>query len=551
MPDLTYYRGRWIAIGEDGSVAAVGESLEEARQVGIQARPRSRLTLAWVSPYPPYVMLPEWPLTALQAIDSQATTWLAGGPVRDLLLGRAPHDWDFVTDGSGLKLARAVANALGGAYYALDTERGTGRAIVVQPGSHTAITLDFAQLRGPTIEADLWERDFTLNSMALTLDGQLVDPTGGRFDLEARLLRMTKPSAFEDDPARLLRAVRLATQFDFALEPETIARLRSQPQTLQEIASERVRQELVKLLAHPRARLGLEQLSQHGLLPFVLPEVVQAEAYPAARERAFALVQILHDLDRRLRGKQAPHGSPAPAYPHGAPPSWAWQSLSSVLARHQRDVLAYLNEPAGADVTRADLLKWSALFCPFAPGEQPLAAAQQAEVRLEALRFSGNSISFVVALLRCLRNFEDLAVRGFEPGSGPLPDREIYRYYRAAGSSGAGIGTTLLALTRLLVLQGSRLDRGAWMRHLTTAAALLHAYFDRRDVVIDPPRLLTGRDLMALGLAQGPAIGQTLEVLREAQAAGEITTREEAVTYVQDQIQTRRTLEEANHAHDA
>jgi tRNA nucleotidyltransferase/poly(A) polymerase len=543
MPDLAYYRGRWIATGEDGGIAAVGESLEETRRFAVQARPRSRLALAWVSPYPPHVMLPEWPLTPLQAIRFDARIWLAGGPVRDLVLGRSPHDWDFVTDGSGLRLARAVADALGGAYYALDTERGTGRALIDRPGSPHPITLDFAQLRAPTIEGDLWRRDFTVNAMALTLDGQLLDPTGGRFDLETHTLRMTTPTSFEDDPARLLRAVRLATQFAFTLEAETAARLRSQTQLIQKIAPERIRQELVKLLADPRAQLGLQHLLNLDLLAFILPELVDAPALgePAdcqpprlgRSEDASALVSTLHALDGLLHGEQAP---PAAGNPRGAPPAWAWDALSHTLAQQQRGLLTYLYEPVSDEVTRSDLLKWSALFCSFSTDDQGPVSWQSAETRLRALRFSGSSIDFTAKLLRHLPHFSALATGISTSPGAAIPDREIYRYYRSAGD--AGVAVVLVALARLLVIQGHGLDRGDWMRHLAAGATLLEAYFERYDAVISPPRLLTGRDLMQLGLPQGPALGQTLELLREAQAAGDVIDQAEALAYVRHHAQT-------------
>jgi hypothetical protein len=529
MPDLAYYKGRWIAMGEDGSVAAVGESREEARQFGVQARPRSRLVLAWVSPHPPHVMLPEWPLTTVWNLQSDAQIWLAGGPVRDLLLERSPADWDFVTDGSGLNLARAVANALDGAYYPLDTERATGRAIVHRPGSTTPITLDFARLRGATIEADLWERDFTINAMALTRDGQLIDPTGGRFDLEVQLLRMARPSAFEDDPARLLRAVRLATQFGFTLESETAARLRSQSPLIQDVAAERVRQEMVKLLADRRADIGLAQMAQFDLLSLVLPEL---PAHDTGSESTLALVNTLHELDQVIRGEPERRSSREAMHPRGAPPPWAWEALSQALAQHQRALLGYLTEPVSAEVTRSDLLKWSALFCPLAPGEQATPPWQRAASQLEALRFSGNSIDFISTLLRSHPHIAKLLTppRGAASGA-TLSDREIYRFFRTAGDT--GVAVALLALGQVLVMRGSGLDRHKWLRQLKTVVTLLEAYFARHEVVVAPPRLLTGWELLQLGLPQGPAIGEALETLREAQAAGEITDRAEAMAYVE------------------
>ncbi len=169
----------------------------------------------------PFIAVPSWPLRAIGHLLPETAIWLAGGAVRDLLLHRVPHDWDLVLPGSGLGIARRVANALGGAYYALDHERGTGRAIVKHPASGETATIDFAAMRGVDIDEDLRTRDFTINAMALTLDGCIVDPTGGQADLAIGRLRMVSPTCFQDDPVRLLRAIRLSMQLALVIERET------------------------------------------------------------------------------------------------------------------------------------------------------------------------------------------------------------------------------------------------------------------------------------------------------------------------------------------
>ncbi|MCU0521736.1 MAG: hypothetical protein MUF84_13725, partial [Anaerolineae bacterium] len=213
------------------------------------------------------ITLPLWPIAIISAVlDEEMQAWLVGGAVRDLVLAHQPRDWDFVVTGSGLRAARAVANKLGGAYYALDVERQTGRAIVTDPASGLRVTLDFAALRHATIEDDLLARDFTINAMAASFDGRILDPTGGFGDVIGRVLRMVSPTCFQADGVRLVRAVRLVAQFGLMLEHTTRARIAAEAGAITNAAPERVRAELVALVALPAAATALALLVELGLV---------------------------------------------------------------------------------------------------------------------------------------------------------------------------------------------------------------------------------------------------------------------------------------------
>ena len=163
------------------------------------------------------------------------TVYLVGGAVRDALLGRPIHDLDFVLERDAIKTARHIADALQADFYPLDSERDTGRVIVTNAdGTH--MLMDFASFRGAdpstgsgqSLETDLDGRDFTLNAIALKLsDNSLYDPLGGAMDLKEKRLRACSPSAFTDDPVRILRGVRLAANFGFHILPETRAAMKA------------------------------------------------------------------------------------------------------------------------------------------------------------------------------------------------------------------------------------------------------------------------------------------------------------------------------------
>ena len=201
-----------------------------------------------------------------------------GGAVRDLLMGREKIvDLDFAVPEDGLSAARQVANALKGAFYPLDPERGTGRVIYgLKREHHAAKThLDFATFRGPDLLSDLTDRDFTINAMALRLNDppQLIDPLQGQADLAQGQIRVASKRAFHHDPIRVLRAIRQASAFNFFIEPTSQQYLRQAAPKLPSISPERQRDELVKLLNTPIPGQAIQMAQKLGALPHFLPEV--------------------------------------------------------------------------------------------------------------------------------------------------------------------------------------------------------------------------------------------------------------------------------------
>jgi tRNA nucleotidyltransferase (CCA-adding enzyme) len=208
----------------------------------------------------------------LEAVRGAAVepVYLVGGAVRDLLLGRPRADVDLVVEGD----AAALAERLGGA----SAEHDRFGTVKVEVEGHE---LDIASARTETypepgalpvvapaagIEVDLGRRDFTINAMAVPLVGEprVIDPHGGREDLERRVLRVLHPRSFEDDPTRALRAARYAARFEFELEPETAGLLRKADLTT--VSADRRRVELERLAAEGSACRGFERLGEWGLV---------------------------------------------------------------------------------------------------------------------------------------------------------------------------------------------------------------------------------------------------------------------------------------------
>lgn len=477
---------------------------------------------------------------ALRLADQRGVgLWLVGGAVRDALLLRRIHDWDFTVERGALSLARATANALGGAYYPLDADRGAGR-VILPTGDSGTVTLDFADLRGDDLISDLRLRDFTVNAMALDADGELIDPLGGSVDLAAGHLRATSERAFSDDPVRTLRAVRQAAELGFSIDAQTEQWIRRDAARLAEPSRERVRDELVRLIALPGAALHVRRLDELDVLAHVLPPLAETQGVSQSWPHRFDVWEhSLHMLDALEGVVMACTGSGMPTPALAGPPPEVWVDVDARLRRFGLGIAEHLAATETGGRERGVLLKLAALLHDVGkPATQT--RDEQGDIRfyghegvgaplslnlLQWLRFSSDECERVA---RMIGGHMRPGLLGREPA---VTRRAIYRYFRDLGS--AGVEVALMGLADHLSTWGPNLIPERWERRLDVVETLLEHYTVRRDETVAPPALLDGRDVMeALGVEPGPGVGSALEALREAQAAGEVMTREEALAFV-------------------
>jgi len=224
--------------------------------------------------------------------------WVVGGYVRDLLLGRTDSDLDVMVIGDGIAFARAVAQETGtGPVVAFDR---FGTAMLHTPGGKVEFVGARKERYDPssrnpsvapaTLEEDLLRRDFTVNAIALSLNretfGRLEDPLDGRGDLSRGLLRtpLDPVKTFEDDPLRMMRAARFASQLGFMIDPPARAAAGAMADRLAIVAPERVTEEFMKLIASPAPSVGLRLMFDTGLLQRVFPEIAQMAGVDQRRD---------------------------------------------------------------------------------------------------------------------------------------------------------------------------------------------------------------------------------------------------------------------------
>ena len=464
--------------------------------------------------------------------------YVVGGFVRDGLMGRTNNDIDLAVDGDAIAFASEVAKAFHAKIVPLDEVNQVARVVFPQTGYHWH--LDFATIRG-SIKEDLSLRDFTINAIAIWLSGakgdwsqvEVIDPLNGCGDLSQKLVRAVSNASFREDPARLLRAVRLTATLDFLIEPATEALIRRDSRLLNAVSGERLRDELYYILETRRAYQSLCYLDRLSLLAVLMPELTGTKGVTQPKEHfwdvfdhSLETVACIESLLReRDDDKQAELIALVPWSPEIAQ-HFAQESAGERTRRALLKLAALLHDigkPATKTIEQSGRMRFL--------GHAKEGSAMAVQI-MERLRFSNREIKMVQLMIE----------HHLRPGfmlSEELPTRRaIYRYFRDTGD--VGIDTLFLGLADHLAARGPMLDLDQWRKHAEVTQYIFTKWFEEKATVV-PPKLIDGHILIEkLGLSPGPQIGKLLEMVREAQAAGEIQTADEALDFVTRQLGRNR-----------
>ncbi|GAA1703110.1 CCA tRNA nucleotidyltransferase [Microbacterium sediminicola] len=428
---------------------------------------------------------------------------IVGGPVRDALLGRVTHDLDFTTDALPDEILRIV-KPISSTQWDVGREFGTIGAMMsgeqveittYRADSYDGLTRKPVVAFGDSLEGDLVRRDFTVNAMALRVPSRtLVDPSGGVEDLVAQRLRtpIDPDVSFGDDPLRMLRAARFASQLEFELDPATVSAMQRLRESITIVSAERVQGEVVRLLQTADPGRGIRLLVETGLMDVFLPEV------PALRL----------EVDEHHHHKDV--------YEHSL--TVVRQAIELEKARHpdaEPDVplrLAALLHDIGKPSTRK-----------LEPGggvtfhHHDVRGARMARKRLKELRFDSATIDAVCLLI-------ELHLRFFGYAEGAWTDSAVRRYVRDAGDQ----------LERLHIL--TRAD--VTTRNKRKAARLAGAYDDierridelaaQEELDAIRPEVDGNRIQEVLGIAPGREVGEAYRFLLDLRLDEGILGPEEA-----------------------
>ncbi len=453
------------------------------------------------------VKLPEVVNLISGLVMADKKCYLVGGAVRDALLGRDSQDVDVVCSCNARSIAKNVADHLKGSFYVLDAERNAFRVIAKEQAGGRLV-IDFSVQRGESIQDDLGLRDFTINAMAIDLTrlDEIIDPLHGARDLQEKWLRPCSRSSFEEDPLRVLRAIRYAVKYDLKIEEQTSRLLKQSVKKMQACSRERIRDELFKILENPRPWTGFQLIEHFGIFDSVHLAGTQDRRKAVSRLRAMDLLLSTLEGTSTQETKE----------------SLAMASFLSGFWKNRTAMRDHVRQVNQSERSLGALNKLAALLYDT---QEP-----EFEEILERIVLSTDERDHLNLLHVNQTVFFDLASKGANPD-----DRAVYQYFGQMGRS--GLDLILLSLAEAVNCVAVEFDEGKWLRLLQVGQKLVDTWFERPNV-IRPELFLSGRDLMfEFDIPQGPLIGSLLEGLEEEQAAGTIRTRQGAVEWIEGKIQ--------------
>ena len=452
--------------------------------------------------------------------EVEAEIFLIGGLVRDRLLGKETKDVDLTLSQEGLKAARIFALQTSGTFVLLREEGETARVVI------HGRTFDFAKFRGPDIDADLRGRDFTINAIGLSLaqafaEGEWIpyDPLKGIEDLQDRVLRMVTPDCFQKDPLRMLRAFRLSAQLGLTINYDTTQAIKRWAPSLTQSAPERIHYEWMLLLAQPNSFASIHEMEEAGLFEVLFPELSRLKEIRQDR---------YHHLD---------------VFQHSL---LTFQCLEELIQRR-------IPLPADLDAERASFLKqdrqpvwlkWAALFHDLGKcstkGQKEghttfyghaEAAQKQFDSVAKRYRLGNRENDFIGRMIGWHMRPLYLVQ---EERKGTLIRRALSRFVRECADELTGL--FLLSLADSLAAKGKEKPKDLEDR----LKDLWRKAISIREEVIRPleknPSLVSGRDLIELGLKPGPIFKTLLFEIQEEQLEGKVTSRAEALLWLKRRI---------------
>jgi poly(A) polymerase len=398
--------------------------------------------------------------------DAGFVAYLAGGCVRDLILGLKPRDYDVVTSATPEQIMQLFKRTV-----SVGAQFGVVKVLL----NHESY--EVATFRGKSAEEDVSRRDFTINGLLYDLREQcVIDHVGGLKDIKMKLIRAIgdPQDRFEEDKLRMMRSVRLAARYRYRIEEKTFEAVQKLAHKIKEVSPERIRDELVKILTEGNAAMGIQLLQDSGLLVHILPEVSRMKGVP----------------------------QPPEFHPEGDVWTHTLKMLENLQNPTPELAMGVLLHDVGKPLTFKikDRIRFD--------GHAEVGAKLALEI-CQRLKFSNKETEKIVQLVRDHLKF--LSVKKMRPST-------LKRFLR---------GEHLQDLLEL-----HRLDSISSHRSLENWEFCREQLASLGKEALNPPPLLRGEDLIALGYVPGPIFREILNSVEEAQLEGRISTREEALELV-------------------
>jgi len=438
------------------------------------------------------------------AKEKRIPLFLVGGYLRDLLYGTERKDYDFALPKNASSFIKIIEEALCLHFFKVGKEEtNTVTYRIIQEG----LSVDIAFLQGETIEEDLKRRDFTINAMAFSLrDETFHSVEGSAEDIGKKLIRTVSANSIDQDPLRMLRAVRYhCTLEGFVLDEDLIREISSKKEQIRKIPGERIKIELDQILLSSRAFVGIKSLYESTLLLTLFPEFGGLENLGQGEYHHLNVLPHILLMIEKI--------------------SWALEWVASkgakiFLPEEDRLALYYaaLFHDIGKQDTYSEDEKGRVHFY-----THESCSCQRAEGIMERLRFSNHLRNRVLHLVQHHMRIHNL------PGG--TKEGALKRLVNQMGEE-----TPLLVLHTLADKEASRGILSVEIDEVVEGHCLRILEWYKEKDIVHPPPLINGHDVMALGYSPGPQVGQMLDFIRQKQVEGEIKNREEALKMLEEEF---------------
>ena len=469
--------------------------------------------------------------------------YLVGGIVRDMIIAQGSVqnqfqdnglDIDFAIDGDALLFGKKVGDAVKGSYFPLDEERSVSR-VVVKQSEHTShqspvkgdeVILDFSRIRGEGIEDDLKLRDFTINSIAISLDNlfdsrdlNYIDPTGGISDINNKVIRVYDKGVIDDDPLRMLRAIRFESQLDFLIDDKLEILIKENGYKIKKTSGERIRDELFNILSGDKSHIYIQRLKDLSLLKEIIPEIESMEDMEQGRHHKYFLwehsINTLKTLEVLIENLQR-------KFPDRY--IQLYEMLSNVLEQgisaKEAVKLSSIMHDIGKPLTKELDKNGNVHFI-----NHEKLSADITEKLCQRLRLGNNICKTMTTIVR--NHMRPILLSNEKK----VTNRAIFRFFRDTNE--AGVLICLLSIADINATRGSGIFDDTAEDIEGLVKRVIDFYFEGFTRQIDSP-LISGDEIMKrLNLKSGPEIGELLKEIEEQRAEGIISNREEAIKFLE------------------
>jgi poly(A) polymerase len=431
------------------------------------------------------------------AKEKRIPLYLVGGYLRDLLLGTPRNDYDFILPKDASSFIATVEEALGFRFFSVGKEeKNTTTYRMIKKD----VSIDLTFLQGETIEEDLRRRDFNINAIAFSLkDETLHWAEGSRKDIREKLIRTVSNQSIDQDPLRMLRAIRYLSTLDgFVIDKGLKEEISSKKRKILSLPGERIKTELDQILLSSRPAIGTKFLYESDLLLTLFPEFKGLEGMGQGDHHHLNVHPHILLMVEKL--------------------SWALDWIA------HRGIKIPLTEEERLSLYYAALFHDIGKQDTFSINENGRVhfyyhesySCQRAEGIMVRLRFSNQLKNKILRLVQHHMRILNMP-RGTKEGA-------LKRLVNQMGEE-----TPLLVLHTLADKEASRGILSIQIDQVVEDHCLRILRFLKEKNIVHPPPLITGHDVMALGYLPGPRVGQILDFIRQKQVEGEIRNREEAL----------------------